>query len=453
MNRHCHWSIVFLLVPPLSAQSQTLEVTLENGKQDFAASPIRVPLQWPKDWRQDPLVFVKSDGDQNHFAMLTEPNFVTDKIKADEGKVRKDIVLTSALKAGERMRISIAAPKGKLNDPVGPQILTRGPWCRWEDHPNDFLDLVVVSENGQKTAPVMRYMYKTYDNSAATARNKTYKVFHHLFDPSGNGKIITNGGHTDEFKNEKDLLYPHHRGLMFAFNKCQYDGKSVDTWHCTNGAHISHQKTIFQTDGITSGTLMAEHRVLLTWHGPKDEVFAEEERQMTAHIIPSGEFAVIKPPGTLIEFATRLTPKVAKLRLDGDPQHSGFQFRAHNDVAKKSAKETYYLRPDGKGKPGATRNWAPKKGGPTNLPWDVMSFVLDGKRYSVAYIDHPSNPGEKRYSERDYGRFGCYFEADLTPERPLILNHRVWLQEGEMTEAQVEALRRAFVDPPKVMVK
>ena len=157
--------------------------------------------------------------------------------------------------------------------------------------------------------------------------------------------------------------------------------------------------------------------------------------------------------GTVSEFATRLTPKVAKLRLDGDPQHSGFQFRAHNDVAKKTAKETYYLRPDGKGKPGETRNWEPKKGGPVNLPWDVMSFVLDGKRYSVAYIDHPKNPGEKRYSERDYGRFGCYFEADLTPQTPLVLNHRIWLQEGEMTAAQVEDLRQAFVDPPKVTVR
>ncbi|MFO0968182.1 MAG: DUF6807 family protein [Gemmataceae bacterium] len=115
-----------------------------------------------------------------------------------------------------------------------------------------------------------------------------------------------------------------------------------------------------------------------------------------------------------------------------------------------NAKQTYYLRPDGKGKLGETRNWDAKKGGPVNLPWNVMSFVIDGQRYSVLYIDHPDNPGEKRYSERDYGRFGCYFAYDLTKEHPLHVRYRVWLQKGEMTAEQAEAMREAFVLGPRV---
>jgi hypothetical protein len=434
MNRYCLWLIALLVLAPLTAHAQNIEITLENGKHDLDLSPVRVPLQWPKDWKQPKLLAAQIVGGEQRLGQLIEPNFATENVKAKDGHVRKDLLFLAAMKAGERMRLSVKAPSGDFDSKDAKEGFS------WNDHPNDFLDLTHLADGRVKSVPVMRYMYKTYDTSSPAVRNKTYKVFHHVFDPAGAGKIITNGGHTDDFKSEKDLLYPHHRGLMFAFNKCQYDGKSVDTWHCTNGAHVSHQKSIFQT----AGPIMAEHRVLLSWHGPKEEIFAEEERQMTAYCMKGG---------TLIEFTTRLTPKVAKLRLDGDPQHSGFQFRAHNDVAKKTAKETYYLRPDGKGKLGATRNWEPKKGGPVNLPWDVMSFVLDGKRYSVAYIDHPSNPGEKRYSERDYGRFGCYFEAELTPENPLILNHRVWLQEGEMAAEQVERLREAFVNPPKVTVK
>ena len=88
-----------------------------------------------------------------------------------------------------------------------------------------------------------------------------------------------------------------------------------------------------------------------------------------------------------------------------------------------------------------------------NLPWDAMSFVIDGKRYTAAYFNHPSNPGESRWSERDYARFGCYFEYDLTPDRPLVVNYRVWLQDGEMTGEQVAAMSKAFVQPPKVTVK
>jgi hypothetical protein len=82
-----------------------------------------------------------------------------------------------------------------------------------------------------------------------------------------------------------------------------------------------------------------------------------------------------------------------------------------------------------------------------------MSFVLGEKRYTVCYLDHPSNPHEARHSERDYGRFGCYFEHELTPEKPLVLNYRIWLQEGEMTGEQVLALSNQFVSPPKVAVK
>ena len=119
----------------------------------------------------------------------------------------------------------------------------------------------------------------------------------------------------------------------------------------------------------------------------------------------------------------------------------------------KADKQTYYLRPDGKGKLDETRNWDAKKKGPTNLPWDACSFVIDGKRYTVAYLNHPNNPGESRWSERNYGRFGCYFEYELTEKNPLLVNYRIWLQEGEMTLEQVEALSKAFTQQPKVTVQ
>jgi hypothetical protein len=65
-------------------------------------------------------------------------------------------------------------------------------------------------------------------------------------------------------------------------------------------------------------------------------------------------------------------------------------------------------------------------------------------------VNHPNNPGETRGSERDYGRFGDYFEYDLTPDKPLKLKYRVWVQEGEMTVEQCEAIASAFVAPPTV---
>ena len=76
-----------------------------------------------------------------------------------------------------------------------------------------------------------------------------------------------------------------------------------------------------------------------------------------------------------------------------------------------------------------------------------MSFVVNGQRYTCCYLDHPSNPKPARYSERDYGRFGSYFEYDLEPAKPLDVRYRIWLQPGEMDVANVNALSRDFSEP------
>jgi hypothetical protein len=74
-----------------------------------------------------------------------------------------------------------------------------------------------------------------------------------------------------------------------------------------------------------------------------------------------------------------------------------------------------------------------------------LSFVVDGQRYTVLYLDHPSNPKPSRYSERDYGRFGSYFVADVTKEQPLDVKYRIWVQPGEMTVKECEALSQQFI--------
>ena len=80
-------------------------------------------------------------------------------------------------------------------------------------------------------------------------------------------------------------------------------------------------------------------------------------------------------------------------------------------------------------------------------------FVLDGQRYTVVYLDHPKNPKEARFSERDYGRFGSYFVADATEKRPVDVDYRLWLQDGPMTVEEVGAKSADFVTPPEVSVR
>jgi hypothetical protein len=426
-----------LATSPLRAQNRIV-ITVEGGKSDLQNVPVCVPLSLPKDQANFVRAHIALEGREAE-GQLTAPGLATEHLAPSaKGLVRRDLhFILPALRKGEW--ISATAKLIKANN--APDITG----FLWLDQKKaEATDLIFDVLSGARRRPVLRYMHGALDDSTKEKRNQTYKVFHHLFDPEGK-RLVTNGGHADPYTNEKTLLYPHHRGLMFAFSKITYgEGlkKKADTWHCTGDAYQSHEKVV----NAEGGFVLGRHRVIVDWHGEKKEVFAREERELTVYNLPGGN---------LVEFASRLKTTGGKVRLDGDPQHAGFQFRAANEVAgKESAKQTYYLRPDGNGALGATRNWDPKtKAGPVDLPWDAMSFVLGGKRYTVAYLNSPNNPKESRFSERDYGRFGCYFEYDLTAEHPLVVNYRVWLQDGEMKGEQVEALYDAFTHPPRITVK
>jgi hypothetical protein len=311
-----------------------------------------------------------------------------------------------------------------------------GEYFAWHDTPGEFTEL----RHGER--PVLRYVYQLFDDSTKEQRETTFKVYHHLYEPSGK-EIITKG---------PGGLYTHHRGLFYGFKATYGDPKmTADTWHCpppsndpkkpSLEAHLAHEKILSSEVGLVLG----RHRVQIGWHGRDKLRFAEEVRELTVYSVPGG---------TLVEFASKLTPVKGTVKLDGDPQHAGFHFRAVNEVADKTKDQTYFLRPDGKGEIGKERSWDPKsKEGPVNLPWNAMSFVVGGKRYTAAYLDRPANPKEARYSERTYGRFGSYFVAECSESKPLTVAYRLWLQEGEMSADGVLALSEDFVNPPAAAAK
>jgi hypothetical protein len=296
---------------------------------------------------------------------------------------------------------------------------------RWKDTPNDNMLLSL----GKR--PLLQYQYAALDESSKDARTATFKIYHHLFDPKGE-KFVTKG---------LGGLFPHHRGIFFGFNKVTYgeDNKKCDVWHCTGDAYQSHEKVLT----AEAGPVYGRHKLAIAWHGVKKEVFATEERDLTVYSLPGG---------TLVEFASEVTPVITPVQLDGDPQHAGFHFRASQEVPDKTAKQTYYVRPDGAGKYGETRNWPGQKTH-VNLPWDACCFVIGDQRYTVAYLDRPENPKEARFSERDYGRFGSYFEKKLDKGDKLSVKYRLWLQEGEMKGDEIARLSTDFTDPPKVTIQ
>jgi len=276
--------------------------------------------------------------------------------------------------------------------------------------------------------PVLEYVRPKFDPSQTPPKksaiaNPTIKVYHHLYDESGKVRL-TNG---------PDGQYPHHRGIYFGFNRISYgDKQQADVWHCTKGE--SQQHAGFGKHEATDE--FGKHTVKVSWNGQDGKPFASEERTLTVRNAKEGR---------LIDFESILSTELDKVRLDGDPQHAGFHFRANVEVEKTKG-ETYFMSPKGKGENGKEVNWEPKgKTGPVNRAWTAMSYVIDGKRYTTVYFDHPDNPKEARQSERAYGRVGTYFEYDLTKEKSLKVKYRLWVKAGEVTSEECEAMSKLFV--------
>ena len=68
-------------------------------------------------------------------------------------------------------------------------------------------------------------------------------------------------------------------------------------------------------------------------------------------------------------------------------------------------------------------------------------------------LPKPANPKPAQHSERKYGRFGSYFVYEVTPEKPLEISYRIWLQKGEMKGEEIAVLDAEFAKPVEVKVK
>lgn len=279
----------------------------------------------------------------------------------------------------------------------------------WKDTEGKYLDLL---HDGQK---VTRYMYDS-DESSEQRIFETYKVFHHAFDEHG-VKILTNGP-DGEKPYTKKIRYPHHRGIYIGWNKLGFEGESYDTWHMTKGVRQVHQK--FLTKKTDSKKAICT--TLIHWKNGEGKVMVEEKRTVTVYR-PSND-AIL-----LLDFETELKALNGDVYLNGDPEHAGFQYRPHDDVAKGPAdvKAKYLFHKDG---------IDPKKD--KDLPWVAMEYGLNDKRYSVQYMSDPANPNtDAVYSAyRDYGRFGEFFKHTIDTGQTLKLRYRIRITKGSLPDRE-----------------
>ena len=279
----------------------------------------------------------------------------------------------------------------------------------WKDTEGKYLDLMYGKRK------ITRYMYDS-DESSEQRIFETYKVFHHVFDEKGEN-LLTNGP-DGENPYKKSVKYPHHRGIFIGWNKLQFEGKSYDTWHMTKGVRQIHQKFLSNKGDAEKAT----STTLIHWKNGEDKVMVEEKRTMIVY--PPGDETIV-----LLDFETELKAPNGEIYLDGDPEHAGFQYRPHDDVAKGPAdvKAKYLFHKEG---------IDPKKD--KDLPWVAMEYGLNDKRYSVQYMSDPANPNaDAVYSAyRDYGRFGEFFKHTIGAGQTLKLRYRICVSEGSLPDRE-----------------
>ncbi len=266
---------------------------------------------------------------------------------------------------------------------------------RWEESGEGMLDLFACDRR------VLRYMHG-YDPSTPETRHETYKCYHHVFDATGENLLTKGSGG----------LYTHHRGIFIGWNRLVEGDNEYDFWHM-KGVIQRHDETL----ELSADESSAKQVVRINWHLGDGRPVIAEHRQIIVHETDN-------PTLLLLDFESQLTAVRNDVNLNGDPEHAGFQYRPHNDVA------------DGID-PHVDKD----------LPWATMSYGLNGRRYWVQHMSHPSNPTGTLYSAyRDYGRFGAFPVVNLSAGEPMTLRYRILVVDGEMpTREECERNYRRYM--------
>jgi len=244
---------------------------------------------------------------------------------------------------------------------------------------------------------VGRYMYDL-DLADDETRHETYKPYLHVFNPSGTQPITKGAGGK----------YTHHRGIFRGWAKLTLNGKRFDTWHMKN---VVQEHLRFED--LQSNADAASFTSVIRFRTDDGKTLFEEDRTMSFQAPPEEAYAVI-------DVTSKVKATEGTIILDGDPEHAGLQFRPADEI---ETSKTQYCFPRDNANPKKDRDYA----------WVVESFVVDGNRYNVLYLNHPENEKNAVFSAyRNYGRFGAWFKTEIPEEESKTTRVRFVVTEGEM---------------------
>jgi len=242
-------------------------------------------------------------------------------------------------------------------------------------------------------------------NSALAKRHEILKPFLDLYDAQGIDPI-TEG--------------PPHPGIFIGYEKLRVNGKTYDLWHMKDGDQI-HQN--FSSMKATSEN--ASFTSLVNWNDSNNTSLLAEYRTFTFLTPPA--YAYIE-----VDMISKLTALVGDTQLDGQVKKGGIHFYAGNGM---HITQTVYVFPKKQADPHTD----------VDYPWVGESFTLNGKEYSVVYLNDPSNPRNTLFPDySDNGRVGFFYKTTIAKGQTLTLHVRFLICEGAMPSA--ELIQKAYND-------
>ena len=400
--------LVFIISLSHCSQFKSNTITLEVNKTEYISKqiPVLTEIKVPEDFQNLPL---ENIGVTLKSGSVDEP-LPGQLINCENGK-HKLCWLLPETNPEKSIRWKAEFYK---------KATSEQPEFEWKDS-GENLDLLF----GDKK--VFRYCYEMDDHfkkgETLTAKNR---VFYHIYDLDGKD-FITNG--------PEEGVWSHHRGIMIGWRDIGFKEQELSFWGMEDLTVQKHISFIEKS----SGPVSAKVEALIHWNDSTGTTIIEEKR--TAMIYRQAEPAIM-----MLDFISVLKAVNGPVKLDGNAEHGGVQYRAHNDVAEGiegSKKPVYYFHKD---RIDPTKDF--------NLPWVGMTYGLRNKMYSVLDLNHSDNPEPVIWSAyRDYGRFGPFFVHELDNNETLEIKYRFLISEDEMPEREIlEAQYQAYTSPPLITV-
>lgn len=230
-----------------------------------------------------------------------------------------------------------------------------------------------------------QYMYDPDEN-----RYNTFKPLLDIWDPVEDARITHN-------PRVQDVEFAHHRGIFIGWDSIEAGGSTVDNWHEAPTVHQEYDPgldTFEETETLSS---------VVHWLTDDDgERFVTETREMRFREPPTATGIVTVDIRFTLDFEM-------ETRIDGDPEHGGIQFRAHEDEDDRRGAEHYFSD---------HFDWGedPDQGAvnaETGYDWVSMEMRAHENDYFVTVMNHPDNPYHDETTAsayRPYGRFGLYWD-------------------------------------------